>query len=434
MSSRLSAGVSSRTPWLLAFLGAATFLEPDPVEARPAQLCPAHVYRGNAPSKSESPDWSESAQGIANDGEHWFFTNRRRLMKYERNWSGVHAGPDDGKLASVGIPRELRRRGINHFGDPDYHGGYVFVPFEGPRSLRAVIAAFRASDLSLVDWVDITRYQHKTGWVAVDVPAQQVYTSLSSLSADHQFHRYDLHLSKIDNGVEGDFLTRAEPMAALDFGGEPIAGRFIYMQGGVFTPWGDLYIAAGRAAQLPTRTRAGIHLFRRTADGRAFQLVQSTNNQSVDRGTCDFAYAFAPRAAGGQEPEGIDWWNQNDDPHARYPGQLHAILLDNQVDDDDVWLKHYTVDYFCMLEQDSDGDGTSDGDEVYEHNTHPLLAESRPVATRDVAPRAWRPKRPRHRWVLPGSECRVAPNRDVPRRRWLVPGPVRQRRERQRRW
>src|SRR5690606_17269094 len=117
-----------------------------------------------------------------------------------------------------------------------------------------------------------------------------------------------------------------------------------------------------------------------------------------------------------------------------YPGQLHAILLDNQVGDDAVWLKHYTVDYFCMLAHDSDADGVSDGDEVYEYNTHPLLAESRPPAVTDASDRAWRPRRPRHRWTLPGSECRVPPHRESATRRWFGSSPVRQRRTREQRW
>jgi hypothetical protein len=78
----------------------------------------------------------------------------------------------------------------------------------------------------------------------------------------------------------------------------------------------------------------------------------------------------------GQEPEGIDWWNRDNDPSSRYPGQLHAILLDNQVDDDNIWLKHYAVDYFCVRDDDTDGDGVSDGDEVYLYNSSPLFADS----------------------------------------------------------
>jgi hypothetical protein len=52
------------------------------------------------------------------------------------------------------------------------------------------------------------------------------------------------------------------------------------------------------------------------------------------------------------------------------------MLLDNQAFDDAIWLKHYRVDYSCVEDDDSDGDGVTDGDEVYIHNTHPLLVDS----------------------------------------------------------
>jgi hypothetical protein len=55
---------------------------------------------------------------------------------------------------------------------------------------------------------------------------------------------------------------------------------------------------------------------------------------------------------------------------------LHAILLDNDVLDDPLWLKHYRVTYSCVLYDDSDSDGVSDGDEVYVYNTNPLLADT----------------------------------------------------------
>src|SRR5687767_3198778 len=114
---------------------------------------PVHTYLGNNPHSTDSPDWSENAQGLANDGQYWFFTNKTALFKYDANWVPVD-GNDVGRLGMVTFPPELAVMGINHFGDPDHYGGYVFVPFEsgGPTT---IIAAFRASDLTLVDWVDV---------------------------------------------------------------------------------------------------------------------------------------------------------------------------------------------------------------------------------------------------------------------------------------
>ena len=86
--------------------------------------CPTHVYLGNTPGGTDFPDWSENAQGIANDGQHWFFTHKTGLLKYHKNWWPI-GGDDLGKLGSVSFPPELEAIGISdddddngHFGNP----------------------------------------------------------------------------------------------------------------------------------------------------------------------------------------------------------------------------------------------------------------------------------------------------------------------------
>src|SRR5688572_24760021 len=304
---------------------------------------PLHIYLGNNPHGTDLPDWSENAQGLANDGHHWFFTNKTALFKYDADWVPVD-GDDVGKLRSVTFPPELAEVGIHvdHFGDPDHYGGYVFVPFEGQDTL---IAAYRADDLAFVDWVDISAFQTRTGWVAIDPVEQILYTSTDRIVAGTPILRYALDVTKIENDVQGDFLAPAAAMAILEGDGSPIAGQFIYIQGGVFTPAGDLYLSAGKAGDSPEDTRGGLHLFRRSAEHSAFLLVESSVNVDNHIGDPVFAYEYHPGSTGlGQEPEGIDWWDRDNAAGSPYAGQLHAILLDNQAGDDQIWLKHYRVD------------------------------------------------------------------------------------------
>ena len=95
---------------LVAFVGT-----PDAALPQLVDGCPTHTYLGNLPSDAEPPDWSEQAQGIANDGEHWFFTNVSHLFKYDTNWRH-RDGDDTGKLEGVDIPSVLADLGIDHFG------------------------------------------------------------------------------------------------------------------------------------------------------------------------------------------------------------------------------------------------------------------------------------------------------------------------------
>src|SRR5262249_5323045 len=210
----------------------------------------------------------------------------------------------------VGIPPALEDIGIDHLGDPDYYAGYVFVPLEGvqyvyvppegvlagwwKRIRIAGIAAFRASDLAFVDWVNVSAFQPKAGWVAIDPVEHMLYTSDDHIVAGTPLLRYAVDVSKIENGIPGDFLTPMPPIAVLEADGSPVSGQFTYMQGGVFTPWGDLYLSVGTQEDSAAATRGGIHLFRRTADGSAFRLVESSVNISAPVGAPVFAYEYHP--------------------------------------------------------------------------------------------------------------------------------------------
>ena len=344
--------------------------------------CPTHFYLGNNPSDSDAPDWSHNAQGVANDGRHWYFTHQLGLLKYEANWEPSSDAVDIGLIKSVGVPAELAAKGINHFGDLDHYAGYLFVPFESPgrpeHELVAAVAVFRASDLEMVDWVSLEPDLRRTGWLAIHPVEKALYTSHDGLIAGTPLMRYSLDLSKIENSIQGDFVGASEQVGVLDFDGAAVAGKFEYMQGGVFTPWGDLYLSAGKTGESAAATRGGLHLFRRTDDGSAFQLIESSVNEAA-AGDPVFAYQYDPigfTEDDGEEPEGLDWWNRDNAPDSLYLGQLHAILLQNLTLDANIWLKHYRVVYGCQLTEDSDADGVADGEEVYSHNTHPLLADT----------------------------------------------------------
>ena len=384
----------------LTFCALFTILASVNTSAQLADNCPSYIYWGNEPSFDDNPDWSDRAQGVANDGQYWFFTRRFKLYKYERAWR-PRDGRDDGQLSEMGIPGVLEDMGINHYGDLDYYRGYLFVPFEGeiiepipgcPFCLPiitplAIVAVHRAADLSLVDWVDITEHQTKTGWIAINPVDGLLYTSGSKLTASDPLIRYTIDFNALEDSQQGGFLSFHDTIDIVENDGTPIEGTFTYMQGGVFSPWADLFILDGKGSERSDRTRGGIHLFRKTADGTKFRLIHDSVNRSLappgepplevpPPPSPVLAFDYRTSSLGGQEPEGIDWWSQDNVTDSKFPGQLHAILLNQELSDDAIWWKHYTVDYFCMANLDSDGDGVSDRDEVYINNTHPLIIDS----------------------------------------------------------
>jgi hypothetical protein len=54
-----------------------------------------------------------------------------------------------------------------------------------------------------------------------------------------------------------------------------------------------------------------------------------------------FKYEWDPGCCTYEEPEGITIWDLGDGRAPRITGQLHVLLLDNEVYDD-IYLKHYT--------------------------------------------------------------------------------------------
>jgi hypothetical protein len=149
----------------------------------------------------------------------------------------------------------------------------------------------------------------------------------------------------------------------LTEGGKDIDPPMSNMQGAAFTPWGDLYLVNGLEAV--SLDRGGIHLFNSSGE----LIDESTNGD----GTFNFAY----RPSIFEEPEGADWWNREVGPNSPgIGGQLHVILLDNELDEDNIYFKHYSVDYSCIAAGDNDGDGLTNGDEIYLTETDPLNADT----------------------------------------------------------
>jgi hypothetical protein len=369
-------------------------------QARADTLCPAINFLGDYP-QDEELNWSENIQGVAHDRAHWFFTNSGHLMKIpvghdlsdgvgvdETNPDWAHPTAD---LRRVGIPDSLADLGYNHYGDIDQIEGFVLAPLE--KDGGSAFAAFRASDLRLVSWMETTGIQgEKNGWLAIspvtsDPARRLIYSSGENVSAEEPMTRYTLNLGVLKSleGDETDGMNDLDQAIAFkdhfylhEADGGDLEREFRVMQGATFTPWGDMFTINGYLDEpFPLDFRGGIHLF--DAEGT---LVTESENGSGD-------FNFEYHVDDDEEPEGIDWWNRAgqspSSPHIG--GQLHAVMIDNtnfditdpfdpESDPDDLYFKHYTVDYFCRAGLDSDGDGLTDDAEVYQLNTDPLVADT----------------------------------------------------------
>ena len=153
--------------------------------------CPAAppTFLGDYP-KNKNSDWSDGLQGVAHSTDHWFFTQKTKIIKLhisknmDTNLSGA--------VLVVHMPQDLKGSGCNHFGDPDYivfgSVGYLFIPVEeegnGNNECRDKprIAVFRDDAELTYMGFDLLSKQNrdlgtaKAGWVRLSVSLTISYT------------------------------------------------------------------------------------------------------------------------------------------------------------------------------------------------------------------------------------------------------------------
>jgi len=346
-----------------------------------ASACPFIKFSHDYPRDEELP-WSENVQGVAHDATHWFFTTTPNddttdLIKLpvgtfladDPSFDGTEAG---GTRRT--IPKELSDLGFNHYGDIDQVGGFIIIALEKQSSpQREAMVAFRTSDLSLAGWLDVSGFQTDGhfGWVAYNPADGLLYTSGNEVSSTEPLHRYTLDVGVLQQTQDlAQAVSYKDDYYLHESDGSDLARPLRGMQGGTFTPWGDFFIENGYYDEFPLDFRGGIHLFGPDSN----LIVESTN------GSGDFNFAY--NEFDDEEPEGIDWWDRDTGPRSPgVTGQLHAVMIDNTtpiIEDppDDLYFKHYTVDYSCKSGLDSDGDGLNDYDEVAVYGTNQNVADT----------------------------------------------------------
>jgi hypothetical protein len=387
---------------VLVTVAAAAVALTSPGHTLAQEICPQPDFVGDYPRDEELP-WSENVQGVAHDDSHWFFTQQDTVLRLPAGFP-LHRDPDFGDSPVGELRRKLRsyrplaQAGFNHFGDIDQLGGFVFAPLEKPVTLgqpheqRAAIAVFAASNLELLSVVDVTSIMgFKAGWLAIDPRAGYLYTSPSHVSdaPASYLYRFTIELELIGDPTHpGAWLAFKDRVMLMEADGTPLDRALRHMQGGVITPWGDLVLENGFIDDPPRVDRGGIHIFRPEGASRSATVFRLVTESVNEKGLGGFRFAYDPALDltstphapnNDEEPEGIDWWNRSP---ASTPGgargQLHGIMIDNtqllhgESNPDDLYFKHYVVDYSCL--PDFDGDGVPTRVEVDERGTDPLDA------------------------------------------------------------
>jgi hypothetical protein len=116
------------------------------------------------------------SQGIATDGDHWFFSWQYGLEIADRNFESLRRNsafyPPGTPVP--GIPPSLLSQGLNHIGDIDYHDGIIYASLDTTNGYNSAhVALYDATDLSYIGAFELTGAPFNpkkdiASWVAVE--------------------------------------------------------------------------------------------------------------------------------------------------------------------------------------------------------------------------------------------------------------------------
>ncbi len=211
----------------------------------------------------------------------------------------------------MNLPRFKPRDGW-HYGDPDYYGELLWVPFEcktESHSEAAHLVAFTPDLTSVVR--DVTLGDYDAAWVAWNAMDGTVY--MSSFDPVSEVRQYAF----LTNPVQRLVLLRSIPLVTSTGASHPLRR----VQGGAFSPNGHLYLSS---------------------DDKDDPSLSGVYGVDVESGTIHMHVAFEYHPGSiGDEIEGIDvnpsW--------PMYPGtQIHLSMVNYEVGaNDTIYLKHFAI-------------------------------------------------------------------------------------------
>jgi hypothetical protein len=289
-------------------------------------------YLGNYPRDREN-GWSDEIQGVTHDNDNWFFTQTKTLWKFPVSHD-LHKKVTKSDLSKgiikKGIPQSLSSAGYNHYGDFSHYGGFLFIPLTG--SSEPCIAVFNAADLSYITHTKMSMFAG-LGWCAVNPNDGCLYTTDRNLGSRFEYKfspliGFSIDMDKLRN-QHILTLVQVKTVVLKTQEGNPVVLK--HMQGGTFDNSNNLYIMNGYCEDFNEKD-GGISVFDLAA---GIRVARSSS------GSGSFNYEFHPGWAKYEEPEGLTYWDLNDGRSPNIRGVLHALMLDNDTNDDDLYFKHY---------------------------------------------------------------------------------------------
>jgi hypothetical protein len=258
--------------------------------------------------------WSAIVQGVAHDDDNWYMASQYGLWKlpvdhplddHDTSW-----------MRNVPIPPALWSAGYNHFGDPEFSGGGLYVPLEGSGPPQVLVYD---SNLNLIANAELspTGATNEAPWLAIDPGTGLLYTSNFEIRPDNPIRVYRPRFG-FGVGRALLYLDYVGNFVVRDEAGTPIYVRDV--QGGAFSPSGHLYLVSDVSGTVMGFDASG----RR----RSTLAVDYTGWHSRE------------------ELEGLTFWDLDSGRAPNIRGQLHLTMAKRDFTSltfGSVYFKHYQL-------------------------------------------------------------------------------------------
>jgi hypothetical protein len=267
--------------------------------------------------------YTNNLNGVAHDEAHWYFSqaNPPRLWK-------IYALEDlDQDVDNIRhLTRSFESVGYSHFGDIDFFDGRLYVAAEnGPAP--AVLVFDR--ELSLLG-VSFLAGKTDCPWCAINPLNGYLYSSEFNNARSYvRLLVYD-RPSERSNWVS-NYLGS---MLLFDESGSPI--ELNGLQGGAFSPAGDLFLVSDAFIEDQSASDGGVFGFNMITGRRFTRMVVDYDPWLHVKIPIIDVTITTQRA---QELEGVTYWENS----PRIGGSVHLIMGDKNVAGDHLYFKHYSL-------------------------------------------------------------------------------------------
>lgn len=266
-------------------------------------------------------------QGVTHNSKYWFFT--RAAVK-------TLDGNPESRIWRVPLGSDLRYSSswtgkgnpwtgtYNHYGDPVYVDGKIYVPLEpsGGSGTGAAFAVFN-SDLQTYGYGKIPSESPQlsgsggpASWLAYNPKDKLFYSS--------RYHTTKLHRYQIAVTSSGVQVTYKDSIDIKDGSGNTVSA-FGYIQGGKFSASGKLYLA------------------RWLSEGGIYVIDPNNGRYQTKVGVKYDKSSY-------EELEGLDIFDTTGLGIPGISSQVHVLLVQSEgLSNDDLWFKHFNVADFDKL-------------------------------------------------------------------------------------